>query len=194
MQNTLIMITSVLGIGAVILISMTLIGIAMGKIRDPKLFDMYGPAMGIFFIIFGAIKASEMNKENYAMDTAEYESAVSERLRPFGEIRLSENKVNTLEPAVTETAQPVQTVMTGPEVYNDACLICHGAGIGGAPVTGNADVWSSRIAQGYETLYQRAIEGYQGEAGYMPAKGARMDLADAEIRAAVDYMVSQSAN
>ena len=194
MQDTIIMITSVLGIGAVILISMTLIGIAMGKIRDPKLFDMYGPAMGVFFIIFGAIKTSEMNKENYAMDTAEYESAVSERLQPFGQIRLSENKVSTLEPAVTETAQPIQTVMTGPEVYNDACLICHGAGIGGAPVIGNVEVWSPRIAQGYETLYRRAIEGYQGDAGYMPAKGARMDLADAEVQAAVDYMVSQSAN
>ncbi len=91
-----------------------------------------------------------------------------------------------------EQPEPVETMMSGPQVYNDACLVCHGAGVGGAPVLGDAEEWTARIAQGNDTLYLHAIEGYTGQSGFMPAKGARMDLTDEEVRAAVDYMVSES--
>jgi hypothetical protein len=36
-----------------------------------------------------------------------------------------------------------------------------------------------------------AIEAFQGTIGFMPAKGGCVDLFDAEISAAVDYMVEQ---
>jgi cytochrome c5 len=81
--------------------------------------------------------------------------------------------------------------MSGPQVYNSACLACHGAGIGGAPVVGDSAQWVERIAQGSDTLTAHAIQGYSGSAGYMPPKGGRMDLSDAEVEAAVDYMVSE---
>ena len=54
--------------------------------------------------------------------------------------------------------------------------------------------WEARIAQGADVLYTHAIEGFTGDAGFMPAKGARMDLSDDEVRAAVDYMVSEAGN
>jgi cytochrome c len=41
-------------------------------------------------------------------------------------------------------------------------------------------------------LEQHAIAGYQGSAGFMPAKGGRMDLSDDAVKAAVGHMVSQS--
>jgi cytochrome c5 len=87
---------------------------------------------------------------------------------------------------------PVVTAMSGPQVYNSACLACHGAGIGGAPVFGDAAMWAPRIAQGIETLKQHALTGFAGSTGYMPEKGGRLDLSDAEIEAAVDYMVGES--
>jgi cytochrome c5 len=43
-----------------------------------------------------------------------------------------------------------------------------------------------------DTLYQHALQGFQGTAGFLPAKGGRVDLPDDEIRAAVDYLVEQS--
>ena len=90
--------------------------------------------------------------------------------------------------------QPVETVMSGPQVYNSACLVCHGSGVGGAPMVSDPGAWEARIAQGRDTLYLRAIEGYTGQSGYMPPKGARMDLSDDEVRAAVDYMTEQAGN
>ena len=77
-------------------------------------------------------------------------------------------------------------------MYNSACLACHGAGIGGAPVLGNAEVWAPRIAPGLDVLKEHANKGYQGSAGYMPAMGGRSDLSDEEVANAVDYMVSES--
>jgi cytochrome c5 len=43
-----------------------------------------------------------------------------------------------------------------------------------------------------DVLVRHAIEGYQGSTGFMPAKGARLDLSDEEVADAVDYMVSES--
>ena len=55
----------------------------------------------------------------------------------------------------------------------------------------DAENWAPRIAQGMDTLRLHAIEGYTGNAGYMPPKGGRLDLSDEEIYAAVDYMLSE---
>ena len=97
-------------------------------------------------------------------------------------------------PGNSDEYQAALTEISGLQVYNDACLLCHGAGVGGAPVLEDAEQWTARIAQGDEVLYQNAIQGYIGEDGFMPPKGARMDLSDDEIRAAVDYMVSEVGN
>ena len=51
---------------------------------------------------------------------------------------------------------------------------------------------SERVAQGSDTLYDHAINGFTGAAGFMPQKGGRLDLSDQEVRDAVDYMVTES--
>ena len=167
--------------------------------RDQKFFDMYSLVLGVLgifalLILVGAMKLSDMTQGIYTADTEEYQAAVAERIQPFGQVYLPGEEVTAGEPVVAEAEQPppVETMMSGPQVYNSACLVCHGAGVGGAPILGDADAWTARIAQGNDTLYTNAIEGYTGEAGYMPAKGARMDLSDDEVRAAVDYMVDES--
>ncbi|RYD87323.1 MAG: cytochrome c5 family protein [Sphingomonadales bacterium] len=76
----------------------------------------------------------------------------------------------------------------GKGVYDVACTACHGAGIAGAPKAGDKAAWGPRVAQGKDTLYKHAIEGFQGKAGIMPAKGGRADLDDALIKEAVDYI------
>ena len=55
---------------------------------------------------------------------------------------------------------------------------------------GDKAAWSARIAQGKPTLYTHAVAGFQGKAGVMPAKGGNAMLADADVKSAVDYMVS----
>ena len=80
-------------------------------------------------------------------------------------------------------------VKDGKTVYDASCTTCHAAGIAGAPKFGDKSAWGPRIAQGKDTLYQHAIAGFVGKAGAMPAKGGNAALADAEVKAAVDYML-----
>jgi len=167
--------------------------------RDQKFFDMYSLVIGILAavalaILVLAMKMSDLTQGVYTRDVGEYRLAVAERIRPVGEVyRPGEAHA---EPARSITAapepEPVAAALSGPQVYNSACIACHAAGVGGAPIVGDAASWAPRIAQGSATLAQHAIEGYTGSAGYMPAKGGRTDLSDDEVAAAVEYMTSES--
>jgi cytochrome c5 len=83
----------------------------------------------------------------------------------------------------------VASADTGKKAYDTACFACHGAGIAGAPKFGDKAAWSARIGQGSSVLYDHAIKGFQGKAGVMPPKGGSA-LPDADVKAAVDYMVA----
>jgi cytochrome c5 len=88
------------------------------------------------------------------------------------------------------TAGPETAAIDGEAIYNQACVACHASGVGGAPVVGDVDSWSPRIAKGIEALHNSGINGIAGTA--MMAKGGRADLSDQQIMAAVDYMVGAS--
>jgi cytochrome c5 len=77
----------------------------------------------------------------------------------------------------------------GKALYSAACVACHGAGIAGAPKFGDKAAWAPRIAQGSPVLYEHALKGFQGKAGVMPPKGGS-SAPDADVKSAVDYMVS----
>jgi cytochrome c5 len=167
--------------------------------RDQKFFDMYSLVIGVLAagalaIFVLAMKISDLTQGAYTRDGDEYQAAVAERIRPFGEVYMPGEEQAASGPTVeaAEEPAPVEAALSGPQVYNTACLACHGAGIGGAPVLGDADAWSARIAQGIDVLTDHAINGYTGSAGYMPAKGGRVDLSDEEVAAAVQYMVDES--
>ena len=103
------------------------------------------------------------------------------------------------QPAATPGTPPTAGAIATPAVagnneagkalFNTTCTACHGAGIAGAPKFGDKAAWAPRIAQGTNTLYQHAIKGFQGEFGMMPPKGGST-APDADVKAAVDYMVA----
>ncbi len=81
---------------------------------------------------------------------------------------------------------------TGKAVYDANCSACHKDGIMGAPKTGNKPAWAPRIAQGVNVLVNKSIAGYQGKKGMMPAKGGNPKLTNADVKLAVEYIVSVS--
>jgi cytochrome c5 len=73
-------------------------------------------------------------------------------------------------------------------IYEALCGACHTSGAGGAPKLERA-AWTARIAQGMDTMNKHAIEGFQGSAGIMPAKGGNPNLTDEQVIATVQWMV-----
>ena len=168
-------------------------------------------SVGAFALIIGIIMLAYFAVGTHSVgnhvDKANTPEAIAQRIAPVTTLAVDTSKGSL--PALTQVATmpvaaapvvamaipaavaaDVPVAAGGEGVYKNACVACHGAGIAGAPKAGDKTAWSPRIAQGKPTLYEHAIRGYQGKAGVMPAKGGNTALADADVKAAVDYMVS----
>lgn len=87
-------------------------------------------------------------------------------------------------PAAAAAAPGVDLAL-GEKLYKQACFACHGAGIAGAPKLGDKAAWAPYVATGMDTMIAVAIKGK----GAMPARGGLASASDADIAAAVHYMV-----
>jgi cytochrome c5 len=85
-------------------------------------------------------------------------------------------------PGVQVAAAPA-----APALYAQACFVCHGAGVAGAPKLGDRAAWAPRIPQGLDALTASVIKGK----GAMPPRGGST-ASDADIRATVTYMVNSA--
>ncbi|MAL02418.1 MAG: cytochrome c5 family protein [Alcaligenaceae bacterium] len=88
----------------------------------------------------------------------------------------------------TAAATPAEIDPAGEKLYNTVCLACHAAGVAGAPKLGDKAAWEPLAAKGIDSLVSTVISGK----GAMPPKGGAVQASDAEIRAAVQFMVSKS--
>jgi cytochrome c5 len=72
----------------------------------------------------------------------------------------------------------------GKVVYNKSCAVCHAVL---PPKLGDKAAWEPRLKQGADVLVVSVLTGK----GAMPAKGGNAALSEADIRAAVEYMLAQ---
>jgi cytochrome c5 len=90
-------------------------------------------------------------------------------------------------PVTTAAAAPAAAT-DGKKIYDTTCVACHGAGLVGAPKFGDKAAWAPRLKEGMPAVYEIALKGK----GAMPPKGGNSTLSDADVKAAVDYMVNAS--
>ena len=99
--------------------------------------------------------------------------------------------VATAATATTTNSAPANnsaSLEAGKKVYDTVCFACHKTGVAGAPIFGNKEAWAPRIATGPDALYSSVLNGK----GAMPPKGGNTSLSDDDVKAAVNYMVSNS--
>ena len=75
----------------------------------------------------------------------------------------------------------------GKTVYGQTCAACHASGLAGAPKVGDKAAWAPRTGNGKAALVSSVVKGK----GAMPPKAGNASLTDADIGAAIDYMLEQ---
>src|SRR5436190_151268 len=127
------------------------------------------PVIGIIMLV--QLVTSERGADPNAL-TAE---SVAKRIQPVGHVEFG-------------AAGGAAGGKSGEEVVKTTCAACHQTGVAGAPKIGDKAAWAPRIKQGMDTLLQSALKGK----GAMPPKGGNASLSDADLRAAIEFMVSQA--
>jgi cytochrome c5 len=113
----------------------------------------------------------------FAASTSFEAQAADERTKPVGQVNIGS------APVAAVAAAP----KSGKEVFSGVCTACHTAGVMNAPKFGDKAAWAARIAKGEDALVQSAIKGLNA----MPPKGGNPNLSDDEIKATVQYMLSE---
>ncbi len=140
----------------------------------------------IFVVAQMVTSGLRLNAGKSAM--AQDQAAIAARIKPVGEVTVSGAPVvNSIIPAANAAVKD-----SGKATFNTTCVACHGAGVAGAPKFGDKAAWAPHIAKGLPTLYAHALHGFSGTKGFMPAKGGNPGLSDADVKAAVRYMVAHS--
>lgn len=98
-------------------------------------------------------------------------------------VEVSEVKAEEVSAAAAEPE--VLAADAGAALYEKQCKVCHEKGLLAAPVFGNKEAWAPRIAKGIDTLHMHSAKGFNK----MPAQ-ASAEVSEAQVHAAVDYMVA----
>lgn len=138
------------------------------------------------------------------------QQSIEDNIRPAGQVCLAGqpcvgSTVGTASPAAsTSAAAPVaavveevveQVVEAAAEVaafdvestYQMSCFACHGTGAAGAPIMGDADAWTERMAKGMDAVMANVVNGVNA----MPPKGLCMTCSDDDLQSLVNYMSGQ---
>jgi cytochrome c5 len=165
-----------------------------------------GVVIGAAALIVGILLLAEFavgahGARSLKNDPAMSPEAVAKRLAPVAQVVVDPNAP---PPAAAAAAPAPPTALatvtipppaaaskasaggSGKATFDAVCGVCHGTGVAGAPKFGDKAAWAPRIKAGLEALHASALKGK----GAMPPKGGNPSLSDADVKAAVDYMVA----
>ena len=151
----------------------------MKQLRDHKaqgsaLFTLVSGIVIVIAVIYFLIKLAGSGSFGDVTETTE--AATQTRIQPVGQLKLGDGI-------------PVGE-RQGDQIFNKICIQCHAADsiVPNAPKFENKGDWAPRIAQGFDTLFQHALNGFNA----MPAKGGAADLTDQELKRVITYMANKA--
>lgn len=121
-------------------------------------------------------------------DGAEKERLI-QRIQPIGKISISHQQLAEQQ---TTSDQPIvksDKKHPGQATYDQFCVICHKAGLAGAPKFRDEKDWKMRLdKRTIDDLLDSALKGLNA----MPPKGTCSQCSDDELKDAIDYMLPRS--
>lgn len=148
----------------------------------------------VAIILLAQFAVGAWSSRSLENDPAMAPEALARRIAPVAKLQLEGKTAVAPAPAAgpkvatVAAVAPVAAAKSGKAVYDTACMACHATGAAGAPKLGDKAAWAPRITTGMDALYASSLKGK----GAMPPKGGNTALADADVKAAVDYLVAGS--
>ena len=156
--------------------------------KDSEFINYFMVVLGVLIVItiILLVLANNLAARQETMDVAMLKST-KERIAPIGQVNIG--SVPAPKPSATDAGGEATAVAFSPEgVYQSVCHTCHATGVLEAPRIDDTAEWKKRLAEGLDTVYQKAIQGV----GNMPPKGGLTDLSDQNFKKIVDYMLKQA--
>jgi cytochrome c5 len=149
-------------------------------------------ALTLALILFARHLQKEVPQEANPVEAARIEARIAPAGAVYAGATGAAQQAAAAEAAKAAAASQVAYGGTtdGSVIFGNLCAGCHKTGAGGAPML-TADGFGARAAKGKDMLYTHAIDGFQGTAGVMPAKGGNPALTDEQVKATVDWMLGQ---
>lgn len=112
---------------------------------------------------------------------------IQQRISPVGQVHLEQPAQAASKASAAPQPEPVAAKKSpGQATYEQYCVVCHRDGVAGAPKFQNATDWGPRQAkQNIDQLVATATKGINA----MPPKGTCQDCSEADLKAAIEYML-----
>ena len=137
----------------------------------------------------GDNKAEEpaaVNETETVVVEPEAPAAETEVVTPEPAVEAEPTEVAVVEAETEAAAEPeVLAADAGAQLYEKQCKVCHENGLLEAPKFGDKAAWAPHLAKDIETLRMHSAKGFNK----MPAQAVG-DVTEAQVHAAVDYMVA----
>ena len=135
----------------------------------------------------GDNKAEEpaaVNETETVVVEPEAPAAETEVVNPEPAVEVEPTEVPVVE-GEPEAEPEVLAADAGAQLYEKQCKVCHENGLLEAPKFGDKAAWAPHLAKDIETLRMHSAKGFNK----MPAQAVG-DVTEAQVHAAVDYMVA----
>lgn len=138
--------------------------------------------MRVLFFLLSVVVSMPLN----AVNDFEREQ-IRQRIQPIGTVTL-EGKTDPAAAQETVVTEKPEKKLSAQEIYEQYCQVCHQGGLAGAPKFRERADWQAKLdKKGIEGLTETAIKGLNA----MPPKGTCLQCSEADMKAAVEYMVPQ---
>jgi cytochrome c5 len=115
------------------------------------------------------------------------EQAINDRLKAVEVVSVKNAPKSATTELVKEVPSVDKSTIDSKAIVTATCAACHSIGLLESPKIGDKEAWNQRLEANsdLEGLVKSAIKGK----GAMPARGGNAGLSDAEVKAAIEYMM-----